>query len=519
MSIVGCEFLAGSIDGDSTDATTDADVAIACSGPIVAADITALANELGDEDGELEKSDLADIEGFDSNQISEDCDDTLGGADTVSELLTGFGCALVVFTFVDDESPTTVDPSAGLLVGRDETTLATDYVCDTEAEDEDCLSATGGGTDNNGDGVVTAFIFVDTSTPGDVDDVIVSQEAVEQSEDVTTVGSANNVILTVVETTIQTHGSNANLQTCVGDAADTTTPGGLGIPGTAVDDSNAVSDPSSTLAYAQAFDQDDTELARVPVFYSIDPASATPSILDLGDGNALEGTTGNTHFTLDPGIEGAPLASYIVVCGGTSTGTADLDAMINIIAGGVLSSEDNSTVEITVVGAPASVALSLSASQIECNGTNSATITATVTDSAGNPVAAGVPVNFSVVALGTANPINTTTNAEGVATSVITPLSNASAGVTVIVTAGDDDVATPVQASTRVDCSIPLAPTPGAPVATPTRTGIGGPDTGNGGFLGGDSDSSGTSAWMLVAFAVAGITLVGGGLVARRAGK
>ena len=88
-------------------------------------------------------------------------------------------------------------------------------------------------------------------------------------------------------------------------------------------------------------------------------------------------------------------------------------------------------------------------------------MTAKVTDSDGNNVADGVPVNFSVVALGTANPINTETK-DGVATSVITPLSNSSAGVTVIVTAGDSGIATPVQTSIRVDCALPLATQPAA---------------------------------------------------------
>ena len=124
-----------------------------------------------------------------------------------------------------------------------------------------------------------------------------------------------------------------------------------------------------------------------------------------------------------------------------------------------LSSRDHSSQDLTVGGAPSSNVLTAEASAIKCDGTEKSTVTAKVTDSAGNNVADGVPVNFSVVALGTANPINTVTK-DGIATSVITPLSNSSAGTTVIVTAGDSGIASVVQTSVRVDCSLPLATQP-----------------------------------------------------------
>jgi hypothetical protein len=136
-----------------------------------------------------------------------------------------------------------------------------------------------------------------------------------------------------------------------------------------------------------------------------------------------------------------------------------------------------------------------------------------VTDSEGNNVANGVEVRFDVVALGTANPITTTTS-DGTASSVITPLSAATAGVTVIVSSGD------AESSTRVDCALPIPPTTGpGPVATPTRTGtIGGPDTGNGGYLGQDG-SAGFPAWTLVALALGSVALVAGGMVTRKVSK
>lgn len=110
-------------------------------------------------------------------------------------------------------------------------------------------------------------------------------------------------------------------------------------------------------------------------------------------------------------------------------------------------------------GSPADVVLAASPAAMVCDGVTSSTVTATITDAFGNNVADGTPVNFSVVALGTTNPINTVT-VDGVASSTVTPLAAAS-GVTVIVTSGD------AQASIRVDCIATGTPTP-SPTATPT---------------------------------------------------
>ena len=231
--------------------------------------------------------------------------------------------------------------------------------------------------------------------------------------------------------------------------------------------------------------------------------------------------TGNTYFTLQPGSSALPTAAYAVICGGKQTGKATIDAAINLISCSstgcsILSSQDHSSKDITVGGAPSTNVLTAEASTIKCDGSEKSTVTAKVTDSNGDNVADGVPVNFSVVALGTANPINTVTK-DGVATSVITPLSNSSAGVTVIVSAGDSGIKSVVQTSVRVDCSLPLTTQAPPPAPTP-RGGIGGPDTGNGGYLG-QSDSNSFPAWALIALALGSMTLVAGGLVTRRAGK
>lgn len=534
VAVIGCEYIVGAVDGDTTNGLDSASIAAACGGngsylpPTGAISIASLASAIGDEDGVLEKSDFAGIEDYDDNQISQDC--TLandGGSfdipgDSIGDLLSGFACSLDVFVFVNDEQPVTLDLPSGLASVQNGNL---DFICNTDGAsqttDNDCSQA----TPNNGDGVVVFNVLNDNASPGSVLGVNVIQEAVEQSFDVNVVGSANNVELHLVETNVEALKSTANLVTCTGDAADTTTPGGLGIPGTDVGSLAAVTDPTSTLAYAVTTDQYDTVLTRTPVIFSISPPADVNNIAALGDGNPYENVTGDTFFTLDPSAsdDAAPTAAYVVVCGGKSAGTTTINADINIpsctgTGCDVLSSQDHSEEELTVTDVPNTVNLTASASQIKCDGTETSTVTAKVTDADGNNVADGVPVTFSVVALGTANPINTTTK-DGVATSVITPLSNSSAGVTVIVTAGNSDLAAQVQTSTLIGCTLPLATQPTlAPVATSTpRSGIGGPDTGNGGYLG--QDNAGFPMWTLIVLALGSVTLVAGGAVARRVGK
>lgn len=371
--------------------------------------------------------------------------------------------------------------------------------------DNDCADGTvpALGTDTNGDGVVLFHVIVDTTGAGagSVKTVNVVQEQVAQTFDINVVGPANNVVLTLVESLIETNGSSANALACQ-----------TGTPVT-----EGVAPPTSTVGIAVVTDQDDTPLARVPVYFSVTPPEDF-EIARIGLGNPGEEITSNTFFTLQPGDTALGTAAYVVICGGKETGTATIDAEINILQGTILSSTDHSAQDITVGGAPSSNVLTAEASTIKCDGTEKSTVTAKVTDSAGNNVADGVPVNFSVVALGTANPINTVTT-DGIATSVITPLSNSSAGVTVIVSAGDPDIASVVQTSVRVDCALPLATQPTLAAAAPTpRGGIAGPDTGNGGYLN-QNGSNGFPMWTLIALALGSMTLVAGGLVTRRSGK
>lgn len=100
-------------------------------------------------------------------------------------------------------------------------------------------------------------------------------------------------------------------------------------------------------------------------------------------------------------------------------------------------------------GEPAAIALTADPASILCDGTNSSTVTAKVTDAAGNNVVDGTPVTFSVIALGTANPIITSTS-DGTVSSTVTPVFGATAGITVKVTSGR------VASSIRIDCVAPI---------------------------------------------------------------
>lgn len=461
-------------------------VPTACTAHITEAQIQALADAIGDADGTLEASDFDGFEFSDASQLSEQC--------TTGTML--IGCTMLIFTFVDDEKPVTLDTPSGL-TSLQAAMLETDYVCDTDGDtiglDNDCSDTVA----SNGDGVVVFHVLNFNAGRGDEKTVNVLQEAVQQSTTLTMVGIPDDIEIFVVEDTIATSGSVSGSNSCAAN--------------TDVSDDLALTQPNSTVAVVTLEDEDNTLVAMWPISVGVSPPAEDPSIAQLGNNtNTLEGISGNTILTVDTGDPDLLVGYYTVVCGGSGTGETSI---------AVQSLTDGSTdsADLTVTGAPASLALTAAPSEIKCDGSETSTVTVTATDSEGNAVVPGFPVNFTVVALGTANPINTETDENGQASTVVTPLSNSSAGVTVIVTVGDSSIETAVQASTRVDCALPLET---QPTLAPPGGGAGPiapPDTGNGGYLGQDG---GSANWLLMVLAVAAGTVVfAGGLVARRAGK
>jgi len=345
-------------------------------------------------------------------------------------------------------------------------------------ETVDCDSLTGVAPNATDHQAVFLVADVGSHSVGDTLVVTATQDAVTlDSETITVVGQAHDIQLVVTKPTIQEAAASCDIT----DSTSAPTRGGAATIYTDIDGTALVG-------------------------YWTQWGSSNTSILDV----ALSGASEPTPSMLLP--DGKTVAAGNVYCGDTA-GTANLTAknlVDDAIAG--VTGQVTRTQAITVTGVPASVVLTASPAAIACDGTATSTVTAKVTDSAGNDVVDNTPVTFNVVALGTANPISAKTTG-GSASSTITPLSGGVAGVTVVVQAGD------VQTSTRIDCLLPTPTTPPVPVATATPpVGITPPVTGTGGYLGQDG-SAGFPTWTLIALALGSVALVAGGMVTRRAGK
>jgi hypothetical protein len=257
-----------------------------------------------------------------------------------------------------------------------------------------------------------------THSPGDTIAVTVAQDAVTlDSSTVTIVGQAHDVELTLADnkTTIQEQA------------------GGCGL----TSDGSAPGRATAVVTYT---DINGTPLAG----YGPTVATSATSVMLVGNA----GATGAQQQAVTTMVHtDGKTAGEDVVCGVTP-GVATLSATtVGAEIEGIVGTVTR-TAQITVTGLPANLALTASPALITCDGPQTSTVVATVTDSNGNGVVDGTPVNFSVVSEGTANPINTTTTG-GSASSTITPFLGAN-GVFVVVTAGA------VQASIRIDCQSPF---------------------------------------------------------------
>jgi hypothetical protein len=303
------------------------------------------------------------------------------------------------------------------------------------------------------------------------------------------------------------------LESTVEEGLDADNPDDCTLPTDVAGFTAALADPHKAVIIARVSNSDGINIASAWVHWVVDdpdkadvPLPDTPT-LDLGGFGV-----------------GAPQ----VVCGFKGSGTVKLTALImagpnnNAISmdpGGFTGGEprDKTTLDVTVGGEPATINLTANPATLACDGTASSTISATVIDAAGNNVVNGVSVNFDVQVLGTANPIKAST-ANGVATSVVTPLAIQDTGVPVIVTAGN------VQSSILVQCAAaapPPAPPSPAPGGAPGGTGttpsgtISGPNTGSGGY---PTQHQGATFpwWAFAALAAAGLASLGGSRVLER---
>jgi hypothetical protein len=401
---VWCTFLAAAIDGDASpfDFTLSSDYVQACNG-LDTFDIRNLASALGDEDDQLEPSDLAGVD-LDANQITD-----MNAAGTVPSNPNNVNGAffatldeIYVFSFVDDDGVVTFDSDVGLTVhvNADNGGYSIDADANTETcvgvDDLDCDDSTPNTDD--GDGVVVATLIDATGDAGDDVDVHVEQEGEVRTEVIEIVGPSDEIEVIAFENVIEVSGGPADVDDCV-------------------DESNALDfdqaeDVNRTFVAATAVDSDGVALTRVLVSFS----SSDDEIAQVGD---------STGVSIDDGGTGP--AAFAVICGGASPGIATIEAM---------DAAENATVQITVVGPPDEIGVVAAPQAILCDGVAASTLTATVRDAGGALVADGTLVEFFVYAVGITSPIRALT-VDGVATTQFRGVSASTVGVPVYVYAGD----------------------------------------------------------------------------------
>jgi len=418
--------------------------------------LATIADLWGDGDGRIEASDFAGLD-LDGNQVHQ--------MDDYSTSFSASG-SLFILAFVPNHVPVEFRTNRGVFVPylspappgiAHPNTDAVGQVwrCDThkgqtnEAEDADCDN-----TSTQGDGVVVARLrarYGDNIADIGPGTVTVRQSATDQATiKFTVVGEPWTLSFTTLESTIQDGITDMTAQCPLpGDAA-----GFLGANGT----------PERSIVLAIAKDIEGNAVTGAIINWDTDDHDKAQMAAPLTP-------------TLDLGSFG--FGAPNIICGTKKTGTVEVKADISrrIDSGGQHIPDFDpgaalakATKEFSVVGVPAAITLTAAPSELACDGVASSTISATVLDAQGSPVAAGQAVRFDVQVLGSANPVGAKTDGKGVATSVVTPLSGDVAGVPVVVTSGD------VQASVLVKCIAagagPTAPTtaPGAPEAAPGGT-------------------------------------------------
>lgn len=470
-------------------------------GPVA---LLTLADLHGDGDGRVEPSDFAGID-LDGNQIHQ-MDDWVNN--------TSASGSLWIIAFVNDDDPVQFRTTRGVFVpsgtpapGIPSNVDPVDNVwnCDTfqgelpdSPEDLDC-----DGDGRAGDGVVVARLRARYGSKiAERGDGVVT---IRQGSDVATikfkvVGEPDSVEFITLESTIQ-----AGVRDLDGDGAlssEGECP--LILTPEAIFGANATAERALILGIVR--DDDGTAITGSLLLWSTDDEDKAV-------------TAGPLTPTVDLGSFG--FGAPNIVCGTKKPGTAKVFADIsrNIISGDInipadlAAEEDRGVFEFKVTGPPATINLKADPANVVCDGRTSSKVTATVLDSAGGPVAPGQRVRFDVRVLGTANPINTVTNAEGVASTTVTPLAGSTAGVPVLVTAGG------IQASILIACT-GAPPAPGAapppPPPPPAPSGGAAPGARQPGLpRSGQPDSlvARTATEWFAIFAVAGLVLTVGAAV------
>ena len=431
-----------------------------------------LADFLGDGDGIIEPSDFAGID-LDGNQLHQ-----MDPAPTdPTELQNVYNGNLYIIAFVNDDGPTDFKTDRGEFIPPWNTSVSARdpisafYHCDDRTggvldtpDDQDCDGLPGGNH------VVVARLGANVE--GKIADrgpgtVIIRQGTDEATIAFRVVGEPHDISFITLKNTIQTG---------ITDLADN-----CGLPTDAAGFLGSSGNGSNQRAIVLAIAAD------------VDGNSVTGALINWYTDDANKGAMAAPLTpTLDLGAFG--FGAPNILCGTKNPGTVTIKgeiAQTTVAVTGNIPADpaarvDSGTVDFTVVGPPASITLTADPASLPCDGTSTSTVTAKVTDAAGSNASPNTPVNFNVQVLGTANPINPQTNADGVATSVITPLAAGATGVPVVVTAGN------VSASILIECTQPgpEVPTAGPGASTPAPGG----GTGSGGIIGPNTGSGGDVA-------------------------
>ncbi len=490
-----------------------------------------------------------------------------------------FGQASSLITFVDDQFPVLYKTDIGHFEDVARNNLGREFNC-TAAYDPDC--------DPNstlpGDGVVTVNFVPDANDKPEGHSGHAHIDVIEKNisfpVDLTITGTPDKITLSPLfgKDTISTGAtpatpkfganigsSNPNpcdpqVQKClVSDGVprptdcnfEASADGVLGANGSA----------EKAVIVAKVLDEDGTELAGELIAWD-HPIVATTQLLDIDLPTPSGGVALPETPTLDTGPLGIGFPQF--VCGFDTPGDivekVRLDAVADSSVASAPESDLRASVTIHVIAPAATIALAADPPSIDCNGTNTSKVTATVLNEDGQPVANGLDINFSTVALGTVNPFKAD-SAAGAGSTTLTPLAGANnitadggpAGVIVTVSVNGkqrSNVLTPtrgliggrtIAAQTFTDAafsttpvilqnSILVACSGGPPppavqnanaaaaagaaaAANGPRTGtISGPDTGSGGAAG----SGGASGALVIELLVGTITLVGASALLKR---
>ena len=454
------------------------------------------------------------------------------GIDRDLDQLHEIGGDMIVIVFVDRQWPVQIHVDNGFIYDQAGVNRIHDWTCGFNVghvgDDPDCIDGAA-----NGNGAVVFGLKPDTERgkrgPGTI---TIIQDRTPLDLKFTVVGEANHIAYTNLKTNLEvgTDGGVANPDAAsplsTRNKATLTKADDCGLPGTASGFLDANGTAQKTVSLIRVFDNDGTSITGAFIRWQSDnpdvgtvAAGLTPTI-DLGTfgigapniacGTSLPGTfhlDARTRSTQGGGRFPNPcLDAPLFACGG-------LGAVIDPAA-----TEDiNLKATFTVVGAPTTIALTAAPDTMPCDGVATSTISASVVDENGAPVADGQEVRFDVVAFGAANPIVAKVKG-GVATTVVSPLASSQTSMTVNVTASANegkffDLQT-AKNSIRIDCNgggaAAIRGNAGAPAgggaganAAPATGSIKAPDTG----FGPAGAVAGVGVWPLLALAMLGAAL------------